>query len=70
MQIADERTGHDVVRWRRDQLAHAGFDLRLAAAIAKDVRYDLHALIELVERGCAPGLAQRILAPLDAEAGE
>jgi hypothetical protein len=29
------------------------------------VRYDLHALIELVERGCPCHLAVRILAPLD-----
>jgi hypothetical protein len=28
---------------------------------------DLHALIELVERGCPPPLAARILAPLDHE---
>jgi hypothetical protein len=28
---------------------------------------DLHALIELVERGCPPELAARILAPLDEE---
>jgi hypothetical protein len=59
-------TGHDVVRWRRDQLVHAGFALPLAARVANDPRYDLHALIELVERGCDPELAVRILAPLDA----
>jgi hypothetical protein len=29
------------------------------------VRYDVHAVIELVERGCPPDLATRILAPLD-----
>jgi hypothetical protein len=28
---------------------------------------DLHELIELVERGCPPALAARILAPLDRE---
>jgi hypothetical protein len=28
---------------------------------------DVHALIELVERGCRPELAARILAPLDGE---
>ena len=28
---------------------------------------DLHALIELVEHGCPPELAARILAPLDEE---
>jgi hypothetical protein len=57
-----------VVRWRREQLAHAGFPLPLAARIAKDPGYDLHRLIEIVESGCPTELAIRILAPL--EAGE
>jgi hypothetical protein len=62
-----ETTGPDVVRWRREQLTHAGFPLPLAAKIAKDTRYDLHALIELVEGGCQPEVAARILAPLQGE---
>jgi hypothetical protein len=57
--------GTDVMEWRRDQLAHTGFPLPLAVRLAEDTRYDLHALIELVERGCPPELAIRILAPLD-----
>jgi hypothetical protein len=43
----------------------AGFEPPLALALAQDGRYDLHALIELVERGCPPRLAIRILAPLE-----
>lgn len=62
-----EQAGHDVTRWRREQLTRTGFVLPLAATIAKDARYDLHALIELVERGCQPDLAARILAPLEGE---
>lgn len=50
--------------WRRAQLVEAGFSLPLAHALADDGRYDLHALIELVEGGCPPQLAARILAPL------
>jgi len=60
-------SGTDVVRWRREQLVHTGFPLPLAAEIAEDTRYDVHALIELVERGCRPELAMRILAPLERE---
>jgi len=48
-----------------EQLMGTGFTPALAAEIADDPRYDLHALIELVERGCRPDLAARILAPLD-----
>jgi hypothetical protein len=54
-----------VAAWRREQLAEAGFPLPLAARVAGDPRYDLHALIELVERGCDPELAVRIFAPLE-----
>ena len=57
-----------IVGWRHGQLAGAGFSLPLAARIAGDPRYDLHALIELTERGCAPELAVRILAPLEGTA--
>jgi Glu-tRNA(Gln) amidotransferase subunit E-like FAD-binding protein len=62
-----ERQVDEVVRWRREQLAETGFSLPLAAQVANDARYDLHALIELVERGCPPELAARILAPLERE---
>jgi hypothetical protein len=55
----------EVVRWRRQQLLHAGFGDPLATRLAGDLRRDLHALIELVERGCPPEAAARILAPLE-----
>ena len=56
-----------VVAWRRAQLVEAGFSPPLAHELAADGRYDLHALIELVEHGCPPELAPRILAPLEKE---
>ena len=55
----------EIASWRRDRLTDAGFPLALAARLAADGGYDLHALIELTERGCPPELAARILAPLD-----
>lgn len=61
----DERAAQDLVRWRREQLSASAFPLPLAARLAENPHYDLHALIELVERGCPPELAARILAPLD-----
>ena len=57
----------DVVSWRRHRLAAAGFPLPAAARLAADPRYDVHALTELVARGCPPALAERILAPLERE---
>ena len=65
--LASEKAGDQVVRWRREQLTASGFSSSLAARLAEDARYDLHALIELCERGCAPELAVRILAPSDRE---
>ena len=55
----------EVVRWRREQLVQSGFPLPLAVRLAKDPAYDLHALLQLVERGCPAELAARILAPLE-----
>jgi len=65
MQTEMKERRREVVRWRLGQLAQAGFDVRVAARLATDQRYDLHALIELVEHGCPPPIAVRILAPLD-----
>ncbi len=60
------RTPDDpTVDWRDRLLRRAGFPPDLAREIARDSRYDLHALIELTERGCPPAVAGRILAPLD-----
>ena len=59
--------GDDLAGWRKRQLLRAGFDADLATSVAADCAMDLHALIELVERGCPPSLAARILAPLDHE---
>jgi hypothetical protein len=62
--VTGARTEQEVVSWRRAQLARAGFRLSVAARLARDQRFDLHALLELVDRGCPPTLAARILAPL------
>jgi hypothetical protein len=59
------REAAGIRRWRQEQLVRSGFEPRLAGELAGDLRWDLHALIELVERGCPPRLAVRILAPLD-----
>jgi hypothetical protein len=53
------------IGWRAERLSRAGFPSDLAERIARDNGFDLHALLELVDRGCQPELAARILAPLD-----
>ena len=54
-----------VAQWRRERLLAAGFPADLAARLAEDCATDLHAVLELVDRGCPPALAARILAPID-----
>ena len=54
-----------VLEWRKRTLLRAGFDDELATSLAEQPSYDLHSLLDLVERGCRPDLAARILAPLE-----
>jgi hypothetical protein len=56
-----------VVAWRIDRLRDAGFPGGLAATVARDTRYDVHALLELTDRGCPADLATRILRPLQGD---
>jgi hypothetical protein len=53
-----------VQAWRFERLRAAGLPRELAASVSADRAYDLHALLELIDRGCPPELATRILAPL------
>jgi hypothetical protein len=50
-----------VERWRTSELMRAGFAGDDAVALAAQFDVDLHEAIELVERGCPPELAVRIL---------
>jgi hypothetical protein len=56
-----------VVAWRTERLLAAGFERGLATSLAANGAVDLHALLELVDRGCPSELAARIVAPLDEE---
>jgi hypothetical protein len=55
----------DVADWRRSVLEQAGFEPLLADELAAQPDLDLHEALNLVDRGCPPHLAARILAPLD-----
>ena len=62
----DSQTGSDIA-WRERRLRVAGFERETAAQLARDAAVDLHELLELLDRGCPPHLAARILAPLGNE---
>jgi hypothetical protein len=63
----DSGSGSELAEWRRARLLLAGFDEPVAADLASDCAVDLHALLVLVDRGCPPHLAARILAPLEGD---
>jgi hypothetical protein len=72
--MTSDRTSYDtrqefgaVVGWRRGRLLAAGLVPELAARLARDCRIDLHSVLDLIESGCPPALAARILAPLDGD---
>jgi hypothetical protein len=50
-----------VERWRTAELMRVGFPGDDAVALAARLDIDLHEAIELVQRGCPPELAVRIL---------
>ena len=50
-----------VERWRAEVLMRAGFDERSAIELAARQDVDLHRAIEMLEHGCPPELALRIL---------
>jgi hypothetical protein len=54
-----------VVEWRCRRLLASGFAPGLAAELARGHDVDLHSLLDLIDHGCPPPLAARILAPLD-----
>lgn len=56
-----ETESERVERWRTDELLRVGFDVETAVVLAGEPGVDLHAALDLVERGCPPHLAARIL---------
>jgi hypothetical protein len=58
------RETSEIVRWRARRLADAGFARAEALRLAGDREVDIHALLDLIDRGCSPELAARIAAPL------
>jgi len=56
-----ETENERVARWRAEALERAGYDRETAATLAARPDVDLHRATELLEQGCTPELALRIL---------
>jgi hypothetical protein len=61
LRLEDETELERIEHWRAEALERAGYDTRSAACLAAVHDVDLHRAIELVESGCSPELALRIL---------
>ncbi len=56
-----ETEAEKVERWRAEALEKVGYDLASALELAARSDVDLHCAIDLVESGCPPDLALKIL---------
>ena len=59
----------DVITWRLCRLLESGFARDLAQGLASTPGIDVHALLQLVDRGCPAELAARILSPIETPGG-
>lgn len=50
-----------IERWRAEELERAGYEPRAAGRLAVRHDVDLHAAVDLLERGCPSDLALKIL---------
>jgi hypothetical protein len=56
-----ETESERVERWRTEELLRVGFDVETATLLAAEPGVDLHTALDMVEHGCPPDLAARIL---------
>jgi hypothetical protein len=59
--LVDHTEMERIERWRAEELERAGYEPRAAGRLAVRHDVDLHAAVELLERGCPADLALRIL---------
>jgi hypothetical protein len=59
-EVYDEKEAA-VLEWRIETLMRAGFDAEGSFDLAFNKDVDLHSAVRLVERGCPPATAVRIL---------
>ena len=59
--LADPTEVERIERWRAEELERAGYEPRAAGRLAVRHDVDLHTAVDLLECGCSPDLALRIL---------
>jgi hypothetical protein len=61
LQVLEDTEQQMIELWRSEELERAGYSHRAAERLAARHDVDLHLAVQLLERGCAPELALRIL---------
>jgi hypothetical protein len=61
LEILEETEEERIRSWRRGELMRAGYARSEASRIARRHDVDLHQAVRLLEQGCPPELALRIL---------
>ncbi len=61
LHLAEDTELERIERWRAGELVRAGYDGEAAELIAARHDVDLHRAIGLLERGCPPDVALKIL---------
>lgn len=61
LQVLEDTEQVQIELWRTEELERAGYSRRAAGRLAARLDVDLHLAVGLLERGCTPELALRIL---------
>jgi hypothetical protein len=61
LQVLEDTEQQLIELWRAEELERAGYSHRAAGRLATRLDIDLHQAIRLLQRGCPPELALKIL---------
>jgi hypothetical protein len=61
LHVLEDTELEKIEHWRTEELERAGYSRRAAGRLASRHDVDLHLAVELLQRGCSPELALKIL---------
>jgi len=61
LQVIEDTELEKIERWRSEELERAGYGTRAALKLAARHDVDLHLAVGLLDQGCSPKLAAKIL---------
>lgn len=61
LHVIEDTEVEKIQRWRAEELERAGYGTRAAGRLAARQDIDLHRAVELLDQGCPPELAVKIL---------